>query len=44
MILQVTLENMGVTAVIAENGKIGVEKFLSYVQQGYDTLIYSRFV
>lgn len=34
MILQVTLENMGVTAVIAENGKIGVEKFLSYVQQG----------
>ena len=34
MILQVTLENMGVKAVIAENGKIGVEKFLSYVQQG----------
>jgi CheY-like chemotaxis protein len=34
MILQVTLENMGVTAVIAENGKIGVEKFLNYVQQG----------
>jgi two-component system, sensor histidine kinase len=35
MILQVTLENMGVTAVIAENGKIGIEKFLNYVQQGY---------
>lgn len=34
MILQVTLENMGVTAVIAENGKIGIEKFLNYVQQG----------
>lgn len=45
MILQVTLENMGVTAVIAENGKIGVEKFLNYVQQGYFifyfTLIFS---
>ena len=26
---------MGVTAVIAENGKIGIEKFLNYVQQGY---------
>lgn len=32
MILQVTLEKMGVTAVIAENGKIGIEKFLNFMQ------------
>ncbi len=34
MILQVTLEQMGVTAIIAEDGKIGVEKFKNFMQQG----------
>jgi hypothetical protein len=34
MILEVTLQNMGVTAVIAENGKIGVEKFQNFLSQG----------
>ncbi len=34
MILEQTLQTMGYTAIVAENGKIATEKFTSFMQQG----------